>query len=72
VCVSWDKRIEHGVKSVGLIAGQQTPTIVSPHQYKQRFRLAMDRYFMVSPDYHSKLSVLASANAHKEDERADK
>jgi hypothetical protein len=59
----WSKIIEHGVKSVGLIAGQHTPTIVSPNQYKMRFRLAMDRYFMVSPEHSSKLSVLAIANA---------
>jgi len=51
-----------GVKSVGLIAGQQTPTIISPHNYKQRFRLAMDRYFMSSPDHASKLSMLAVGN----------
>jgi len=59
---TWDKRLETGVKSVGLIAGQQTPTIISPHNYKQRFRLAMDRYFMSSPDHASKLSMLAVGN----------
>jgi hypothetical protein len=60
--LQWDKRLEMGVKSVGLIAGQQTPTIISPHNYKQRFRLAMDRYFMSSPDHASKLSMLAVGN----------
>jgi hypothetical protein len=46
---TWDKKLEMGVKSVGLIAGQHMPTIISPQNYKIRFRLAMERYFIVSP-----------------------
>ena len=40
---TWDKRLETGVKSVGIIAGQSRPTVISPQSYKIRFRLAMDR-----------------------------
>ena len=33
---TWDKRLEMGVKSVGIIAGQNIPTIISPQNYKIR------------------------------------
>eukprot|EP00475_Leptophrys_vorax_P045153 TRINITY_DN9293_c0_g1_i2.p1 TRINITY_DN9293_c0_g1~~TRINITY_DN9293_c0_g1_i2.p1 ORF type:complete len:969 (+),score=239.60 TRINITY_DN9293_c0_g1_i2:312-2909(+) len=46
---TWDKQIETGVKSLGKIAGQGAPTVISPKSYKRRFRLAMERYFMVIP-----------------------
>jgi len=46
---TWDKRLETGVKSVGLIAGKALPTIIPPPEYKIRFRLAMDRYFVAAP-----------------------
>jgi 1-phosphatidylinositol-3-phosphate 5-kinase len=46
---TWDKQIETGVKSLGKIAGQGAPTVISPRSYKRRFRLAMERYFMVIP-----------------------
>ena len=58
---TWDKKLEMGVKSVGLIAGQNMPTIISPQNYKIRFRLAMERYFIVSPEQSSKLSLLTTA-----------
>lgn len=41
---TWDKRIESLFKDLGG-AGGKTPTIVTPKQYKQRFRSAMERYF---------------------------
>lgn len=77
---TWAASLEHGVKSVGRIAGQAVPTVISPPQYKQRFRDAMDRYFMVSPDPSSRLTILtsgsnASANANPNEadaRRADK
>ncbi len=47
---TWDKQIETGVKSLGKIAGQSTPTVISPGSYKDRFRQAMERYFMAIPD----------------------
>ena len=47
---TWDKRLETGMKSMGRIAGQAMPTIVNPAVYKQRFREAMEEYFMMAPD----------------------
>jgi hypothetical protein len=46
-----------------MIAGQNIPTIISPQNYKTRFRLAMERYFMVCPDHASKLSLLSQNTA---------
>ncbi|CAM9116995.1 unnamed protein product [Discosporangium mesarthrocarpum] len=44
------KRMERMGKSVSMIAGQAEPTIVQPSLYKNRFKQAMDRYFMMVPD----------------------
>jgi 1-phosphatidylinositol-3-phosphate 5-kinase len=44
------KRVESVGKSVGMIAGQSSPTIIEPGMYGKRFRDAIRRYFMpVSP-----------------------
>lgn len=48
---TWDKRIEHWVKESGLLGGGgKAPTIVSPLEYKARFRAAMAQYFLASSD----------------------
>ena len=47
------KKIESVGKSVGMIAGQAAPTIVSPVQYCRRFNEAMEKYFMAVPDHWS-------------------
>ncbi|KAJ3341765.1 1-phosphatidylinositol-3-phosphate 5-kinase [Gonapodya sp. JEL0774] len=48
---TWDKRLETWVKETGLLGGTGlTPTIVTPKQYKRRFRDAMMRYFQMVPD----------------------
>ena len=44
------KKMERMGKSVGMIAGQAEPTIIQPSQYRKRFSLAMERYFMTIPD----------------------
>lgn len=44
------KKMEHMSKSVGMLTGQAEPTIIEPSQYKRRFLLALDRYFMEVPD----------------------
>lgn len=106
-----------GVKSVGMIAGQNIPTIISPQNYKMRsytnhtqhnttqhnrtwqrekrvtnrnafwvslsfpslrfprlfrFRLAMERYFMVSPDHSSRLTLLSNSAANDANEKEGK
>ncbi|KAG9305891.1 hypothetical protein G9A89_016543 [Geosiphon pyriformis] len=46
---TWDKKLESWVKETGFLGGGgKEPTIVSPRQYKHRFREAMDRYFLMS------------------------
>ncbi|KAJ1676929.1 Mitochondrial distribution and morphology protein 12 [Spiromyces aspiralis] len=48
---TWDKKLESWVKEAGLLGGGgKVPTIISPKQYKNRFREAMDNYFLVVPD----------------------
>ena len=42
---TWDKKVESWVKES--LGGGKEPTIVSPQQYKERFRHAMNRYFLV-------------------------
>lgn len=43
---TWDKRLESWVKESTFLGGgpQREPTIVTPKQYKARFRAAMERY----------------------------
>ncbi|KAJ1901154.1 Mitochondrial distribution and morphology protein 12 [Kickxella alabastrina] len=48
---TWDKKLESWVKEAGILGGGgKGPTIVSPKQYKTRFREAMERYFLMVPD----------------------
>ena len=48
---TWDKNLETWVKKSGLLGGGigKDPTIISPGQYKKRFRASMARYFMMVP-----------------------
>lgn len=47
---TWDKKVESWVKDFGG-GGKGEPTIVTPLQYRKRFRTAMDRiYFPAVPD----------------------
>lgn len=51
---TWDKHFETWVKSTGIIGGRgQDPTVISPLQYKQRFRDAMNFYFLAVPTKHT-------------------
>lgn len=49
---TWDKKLESWVKEKGLVGGNSTkkPTVVTPRQYKNRFREAMERYILMVPD----------------------
>lgn len=53
---TWDKRLETWVKESAFLAGpgKGEPTVVTPKQYKQRFRSAMERYFPLIPDRWTK------------------
>ena len=46
---TWDKQFETWVKSTGIIGGRGIPTVISPSQYKIRFREAMNFYFVLMP-----------------------
>lgn len=52
---TWDKHLETWVKASGILGGPKnaSPTIVSPIQYKKRFRKAMTTYFLTVPDQWS-------------------
>uniref|UniRef100_A0A182MLP5 1-phosphatidylinositol-3-phosphate 5-kinase n=1 Tax=Anopheles culicifacies TaxID=139723 RepID=A0A182MLP5_9DIPT len=46
-----DKKIESVIKQSGLMGGHgKLPTVVSPKMYKNRFIVAMERYFLCVPD----------------------
>ncbi|KAH3670276.1 hypothetical protein WICMUC_004929 [Wickerhamomyces mucosus] len=48
---TWDKKLESWVKEKAMVgSSNKEPTIVTPRQYKNRFREAMDRYFLMVPD----------------------
>lgn len=48
---TWDKKVENWVKGNTLVGKKgKDPTIVTPKQYRIRFREAMDRYILEVPD----------------------
>ncbi|KAK9478476.1 hypothetical protein V1514DRAFT_330808 [Lipomyces japonicus] len=48
---TWDKKLESWVKERGLVGGGgKVPTVVTPRQYKNRFREAMERYILMVPE----------------------
>lgn len=47
---TWDKKIESWVKARAATSNIKEPTVVSPKQYKGRFRESMERYFVMVPD----------------------
>ncbi|WWC88696.1 uncharacterized protein L201_003609 [Kwoniella dendrophila CBS 6074] len=55
---TWDKKLESWVKDSAFLggAGKGEPTIVTPKQYKLRFRTAMERFYFPSvPDRWTKV-----------------
>lgn len=48
---TWDKQLETWVKSSLVVPKNVLPTIVSPKEYKKRFRKFMSRYFLCIPDH---------------------
>lgn len=48
---TWDKKVENWVKGNSLVGKKgKDPTIVTPKQYRTRFREAMERYILEVPD----------------------
>ncbi|GMH31339.1 hypothetical protein Nepgr_033182 [Nepenthes gracilis] len=48
---TWDKQLETWVKSSLVVPRNQLPTIISPKEYKKRFRKFMDTHFLTVPDH---------------------
>jgi 1-phosphatidylinositol-3-phosphate 5-kinase len=49
---TWDKKLESWVKEKGLVGNVgvgKEPTVITPKQYKNRFREAMERYILMTP-----------------------
>ncbi|KAL7418740.1 Mitochondrial distribution and morphology protein 12 [Cryptotrichosporon argae] len=65
---TWDKKLESWVKDSGFLggAGKGEPTIVTPKQYKTRFRAAMDRFYF--PSVPDRWSTLGTEDMSIEDE----
>ncbi|KAI4329029.1 hypothetical protein L6164_021336 [Bauhinia variegata] len=59
---TWDKHLETWVKASGILGGPKnsSPTVISPKQYKKRFRKAMSTYFLMLPDQWSPPSTVTS------------
>lgn len=47
---TWDKQLENWVKSSLVVPKNQLPTIISPKEYKKRFRKFIDTHFLSVPD----------------------
>lgn len=48
---TWDKQLETWVKSSFSVPKNVLPTIISPKEYKKRFRKFMTTYFLSVPDH---------------------
>ncbi|GMI81351.1 FORMS APLOID AND BINUCLEATE CELLS 1B [Hibiscus trionum] len=61
---TWDKHLETWVKTSGILGGPKNapPTVISPQQYKKRFRKAMTAYFLMVPDQWSPPSIVPSGS----------
>ncbi|OVA08293.1 FYVE zinc finger [Macleaya cordata] len=59
---TWDKHLETWVKASGILGGpkNESPTVISPKQYKKRFRKAMSAYFLMVPDQWSPPTIIPS------------
>ncbi|KAJ6802458.1 1-phosphatidylinositol-3-phosphate 5-kinase FAB1A isoform X1 [Iris pallida] len=47
---TWDKQLETWVKTSLVVPKNSLPTVISPKEYKKRFRKFMGRYFLTVPD----------------------
>ncbi|GAV70984.1 Cpn60_TCP1 domain-containing protein/FYVE domain-containing protein/PIP5K domain-containing protein [Cephalotus follicularis] len=61
---TWDKHLETWVKTTGILGGPKntSPTVISPQQYKKRFRKAMTTYFLMVPDQWSPSGIIPSGS----------
>ncbi|KAL3528544.1 hypothetical protein ACH5RR_007866 [Cinchona calisaya] len=59
---TWDKQLVNWVESSGILGGPKSasPTVISPREYKKRFRRAISTYFMMVPDQRSQPTIVPS------------
>ncbi|KAM7459316.1 hypothetical protein LguiA_036310 [Lonicera macranthoides] len=75
---TWDKHLETWVKASGILGGPKntSPTVISPKQYKKRFRKAMSAYFVMVPDQWSPPTIIPSRSQSdlfsQDDRRVDR
>ncbi|CAO2169881.1 unnamed protein product [Urochloa humidicola] len=50
---TWDKQLETWVKTSLVVPKNVSPTVISPKEYKKRFRKFMAKYFLTVPDIWS-------------------
>eukprot|EP01125_Pyxidicula_operculata_P012857 TRINITY_DN4241_c0_g1_i2.p1 TRINITY_DN4241_c0_g1~~TRINITY_DN4241_c0_g1_i2.p1 ORF type:complete len:2025 (-),score=383.42 TRINITY_DN4241_c0_g1_i2:34-6108(-) len=62
---TWDKQLESWVKKTSMALGARVPTIISPKQYKKRFRYAIWLYFIMIPKKDLQLVVLNNQNSQQ-------
>lgn len=48
---TWDKKMETMVKGAIGNSASKRPTVITPKEYKARFREAMERYILEAPKY---------------------
>ncbi|KAL8040153.1 hypothetical protein ABFS82_10G077200 [Erythranthe guttata] len=65
---TWDKHLETWVKASGILGGPKnaSPTVISPVQYKKRFRKAMSAYFLMVPDQWPSSSTIPPSGSCEE------
>ncbi|KAE8715084.1 1-phosphatidylinositol-3-phosphate 5-kinase FAB1B [Hibiscus syriacus] len=71
---TWDKHLETWVKASGILGGPKnaSPTVISPEQYKKRFRKAMSTYFLMMPDQWSPPTVSSKSKSDTGQENAQR
>ncbi|TKW21600.1 hypothetical protein SEVIR_4G129900v4 [Setaria viridis] len=70
---TWDKHLETWVKASGILGGPKnvSPTVISPKQYKKRFRKAMSAYFLVVPDQWSPPAIIPNPQVAESGQDSD-
>lgn len=66
---TFDKKIENIIKGSGIVGGgRNKPTVISPKEYKRRFRVAMERYVLEAPKYvlfYPQFSIFESSRSRE-------
>lgn len=57
---TWDKQLETWVKAYLVVPRNELPTVISPKEYKKRFRKFMAKYFLTVPDSWNSQQCLES------------